>query len=225
MGIIAPLGILGMVISLRRFRDSFLLYWMIFIYLFSVLLFFCASRYRLPNVPFLVIFSAHFLLTFSLWLKQRNIKNTLGSLLVVLLLLAGAFLPFKSEIEAYDHWQQVSRLHYSLGGKLLFERQYYQEAVQKLEAVVAMAPDFEMPYFYLGKSYAVLGDYVKAEICLIKFICLCPGIDEGYLDMGILQFLKGEPGKARPYLEKALVLNPENEKVRKYLLELKLLNS
>lgn len=225
MGIIAPLGILGMVISLRRFRDSFLLYWMIFIYLFSVLLFFCASRYRLPNVPFLVIFSAHFLLTFSLWLKQRNIKNTLGSLLVVLLLLAGAFLPFKSEIEAYDHWQQVSRLHYSLGGKLLFERQYYQEAVQKLEAVVAMAPDFEMPYFYLGKSYAVLGEYARAETCLLKFISLCPGIDEGYLDLGIIQFLKGEPKKARPFLERALALNPENARVRKYLLELKQLNS
>lgn len=225
MGIIAPLGILGMAISLKRFRDAFLLYWMVFMYLLSVLMFFCASRYRLPNVPFLVIFSAQFLINGYFWFKQKDVKKSVCSLLLVLLLLAGAYLPFKREIEGYDQWQQVSRIHYSLGGKKLFERHLYKEAIQKLETAAAMAPDFEMPYFYLGKSYALLGDYASAEISFKKFISLSPGIDEGYLDMGILQFLKGKPRKARPYLEKALVLNPNNAKTRKYLVELKRITS
>jgi len=225
MGIIAPLGILGMAMSLKRFRDAFLLYWMVFMALFSVLLFFCASRYRLPNIPFLIIFAAQFLLNISLWLKQNDVKKTVGSLLFVLLLLVGTYLPFKAEIEAYDHWQQVSRIHYSLGGKKLFESQRYQEAIQKLEAVVAMAPYFEMPYSYLGKSYAALGDYAKAESCLKKFVWLSPGIDEGHLDLGILQFLKGDPVKAKPHLEQALALNPDNAKAKKYLEALRQLSS
>jgi len=221
LGIIAPLGVLGMGLCLKRFRETLLLYWTVFIYLVSVLIFFAASRYRLPAVPLLALFAAWFLVDTARCCTRKEFRKAAVRLLPLPLLLAGAYLPFQHEIARYDQWQRISRLQYSLGGKKLFEQGRYREAIRELESVVAQKPDFDMPYFYLGKAYVAVGDYARAELSLARFIALSPRSGAGYRDLGILQLLQGEPGKARPYLEKAFSLNPDNALTRKYLEEVR----
>jgi hypothetical protein len=58
-GIVASLGLLGMILSCRRFKDLFLLYGMVFVYLLAGMLFLVQSRYRTPAVPFLCLFAGH----------------------------------------------------------------------------------------------------------------------------------------------------------------------
>lgn len=216
MGMIAGLGILGMVFSVNRFRRAFLPYWMVFIYLCSVLVFFSASRYRLPAVPFLSIFAAQFLMSVSLFIRRKEVKKTALSLVLLLLILAGSYLPFRGEIKQYDLWQQATRIHY-VQGKLLYERHSHNAAVQELERAVSLAPDFAMLYMYLGKSYAILGEYQKAEMCFDRFISLSPQTGEGYLNLGFLNHLRGEEAKARTLLEKGLLMNPGNARAKKTL--------
>jgi len=61
----------------------------------------------------------------------------------------------------------------------------------------------------------------RAESYFRKVIELSPGIDQGYLNLGLLYELKGEPSKALPLLEKAFSLNPENPKTKEHLQRLR----
>jgi len=221
IGIICALGILGMGSSVGRFRRAFLIYWMVFIYLLSVLVFFAASRYRLPATPFLCLFASVFIIDLSLFIKRKQAAMVIGGLLLIPLLLAWTHLPLRQEIEQFERWQQASRIHYSLGGRILFNKGKYQEAIRELTIVLAADPNFAPAHNYLGKSYAILGDFTKAASYFKRVILLSPALDEGYLNMGLLLELKGESAKALPYLERALSLNPGNGKAKTHIQEMK----
>ncbi len=215
-GIIAALGLLGMMVPPGFDRKAFLLYWMVFIYLISVVVFFSASRYRLPAFSFLAIFAARFLYYFWELVKNKDIKKAAVALVLLCLSLAFSYLPFKDEIASFDRWQQISRVDYSLGGRMLFKAGKYEEAARKFEQVVASAPDFTPAVNYLGKSYAILGKHEQAAACFRRVIRLSPDVDEGYLNAGLLCELRGNKKEAARYFEKALVLNPKNAKAREH---------
>jgi tetratricopeptide (TPR) repeat protein len=195
---------------------------MVGVYLFSVLVFFVASRYRLPAVPFLAIFAAYALVSlFSRW-REKQYRKLLFYSGMACVLLAGTYFIFRSEVETLDRWQIATRIHYTLGGNQLMQKGLYQEAVQEFEKAIAWQPDFAPAYNRLGMSYALLNNYEQAEINFKKVIELSPGIDQGYLNLGLLYELKGEPVKAITLLEKAFSLNPENPKTKAHLQKLKL---
>ncbi|HEV8377093.1 MAG TPA: glycosyltransferase family 39 protein [Candidatus Polarisedimenticolia bacterium] len=64
-GLIAPLGLLGMALTWRRWRPLVWLYLVLFGYMATVLLFFNFSRFRVPIVPILCLFAASAVV--SLW--------------------------------------------------------------------------------------------------------------------------------------------------------------
>ena len=86
-----------------------------------------------------------------------------------------------------------------------------------MKITIAMAPDFVPAYNLLGKSYAVLNNFEQAEINFRRVISLAPELSEGYLNLGLLYRLKGDELKADSYLKKALSLNPNNEKIKRYI--------
>jgi tetratricopeptide (TPR) repeat protein len=57
-GVVAPLGVLGALLTRRRFRDLLPLHVLVFGYAGTVLLFFNFSRFRVPVVPILALFAA-----------------------------------------------------------------------------------------------------------------------------------------------------------------------
>jgi 4-amino-4-deoxy-L-arabinose transferase-like glycosyltransferase len=216
-GIISALGIVGLGLALKKFRQAFLLYAMILVYLFSALVFFVASRYRLPAAPFLAIFAAYTVISLYTRLRERHLRKFLVCVGLVAALFAGTHLFFRSEIETIDRWQRATRIHYSLGGNLLFKKGLYREAIPEFAKAIELEPDFAPAYNGLGMSYAVLNDFERAEKNFRRVIELSPGIDQGYLNLGLLYQLKGEPSKALPLLEKAFLLNPENPKTKEHL--------
>jgi 4-amino-4-deoxy-L-arabinose transferase-like glycosyltransferase len=217
VGMISALGLLGMGLALGGWRRTFPLYWMVFITLLSVLLFFAASRYRLPAVPFLCLFAAFGLVKWFHLIREKKIaKAALGLILLAGLLAVTAF-PFREEIRRFDRWQRASRIHYSLGGRALFQKGEYREAIGELEKVISVDPNFAPAYNIMGKSYAILGDLEGAKRCFERVIKLTPALDEGYLNMGLLLELRGEASQASAFLQKALELNPGNRKTRSHL--------
>jgi len=216
-GIISALGILGMGLSLKKSCQAFLLYSMVLIYLVSVVVFFVTSRYRLPAVPFLSIFAACTLTFLSNKLREKRIQTFLVYSGLFVSLFLGTHFLFRKDFETLDRWQRATRIHYSLGGNLLFKKGLYREAIQELEKAITLEPEFAPAYNRLGMSYAILSDYERAEKYFCKVIELSPGIDQGYLNLGLLYELKGEPSKALPLLEKAYSLNPENPKTKEHL--------
>jgi tetratricopeptide (TPR) repeat protein len=220
-GVLSILGMVGMTLARKRFRQAFLLYSMVGVYLLSVLIFFAASRYRVPAAPFLALFGAFALNTFfTLWKEKRRIL-LFGILAFSVLLWPLINLPFRNEVQALERWQMATRIHYSLGGNFHFQKRQYREAVEEYRKALVLAPDFAPAYNRLGMCHAILNEMEEAEKNFRKVVELAPDMDQGYLNLGMVHLLKGEPEKAVPLLEKALSLNPENARAREQLQNLR----
>jgi len=78
-GTVAPFGLLGLVISLRRRAALRTLYVLFFGYMATVMLFFNFARFRVPVVPILALFAAAGLI--ATWHFLRRLAGFLGALL------------------------------------------------------------------------------------------------------------------------------------------------
>jgi len=88
--LIGPLGVVGMALAVRKWKEYFILYSFIFIQMLTALIFIVLARYRLPVVPVLTIFAAY-----ALWYlgqmfraKQwRRLGLIAGAILVLYVLM------------------------------------------------------------------------------------------------------------------------------------------
>jgi len=215
--VIAVFGIIGMAAGARHVKKLFLVYWMILIYFASVLVFFAASRYRLPAVPYLSVFAALTLNNLYQQMRDRQWRKGAVHVVAIAILTAGTLFPFRDDIASFDRWQQATRIHFSLGGMRFFNQGDYRRAISEFQKSVAIDPNFAAAHNYLGKSYAILREYGQAEAAFKKVIELVPKVDEGYMNLGILYELRGEIPQAIVNLKKALALNPKNEKAKRHL--------
>ena len=69
-GMVAPLGLLGAILTRRRFRDLLPLHVLVLGYAGTVLLFFNFSRFRVPVVPILALFAAEGLIAAGRFLRR-----------------------------------------------------------------------------------------------------------------------------------------------------------
>ncbi len=68
--VIAPLGIVGMILALKKWRELFLLYSFVFIQVVTTLLFFALARYRFPVIPVFSMFAAY-----TLWHSVQTFQK------------------------------------------------------------------------------------------------------------------------------------------------------
>ena len=216
-GIIISLSVLGMLLSLKRFKKLFLVYGAIGVYLLSGLLFLVQSRYRIPAVPYLCLFAGSAICSLKQMLYAKKFKS-----FGVAAFLAGALFilshsAFKSEIIKQDLWQEGTKIHYQMGARPLFDAGRHKEAIFQLDRCLSILPDFRPALILRGKAYAILGQYKKAEPDFKRLISLSPSDPKGYRNIGFVYLLQGERDKARIYLTKTLALAPHDKKVKEGL--------
>ncbi|MBI5604260.1 MAG: tetratricopeptide repeat protein [Deltaproteobacteria bacterium] len=216
-GLIAALGVVGMFLSRKNLKQTYLPFLMIAVYLLTVVIFFNASRYRLPAVPFLCLFAAYTILSLYDRLKRKQGKPFFLIAVPTVLLFILSVFSLRDEVAALDRWQQATRFHYNLGGNVFFKKGEYQKAIEEYKRAVALAPNFAPAYNQMGKAYAMLNDLSSSKKSFLKVIQLSPAVDQGYMNLGLIHALKGEKEKAAFYLEKAVVLNPKNFKAKEHL--------
>jgi tetratricopeptide (TPR) repeat protein len=222
-GIVASLGLVGMILSFRKFKDLFLLYGMVFVYLLSGLLFLVQSRYRTPAVPYLCLFAGYGVYAVTEMLTARRFRHASMALVLVGIFFALTSLVYRDEIRSVDRWQQATKLHYQMGGVPLFRGGRYQEAISALNQCITIAPNFSPAYNLMGKSYAVLRKFDEAISSFQKVIELTPQLPEGYKNLGFVYALQGDKPKATMLLSKALSLNPNDDSLKEEILKLKII--
>jgi tetratricopeptide (TPR) repeat protein len=213
-GLISALGIIGLILSGKKLRVVFLPFFMVLVYLITVIIFFNASRYRLPAVPFLTLFAAYGVVMIMDRLKEKAYVQAFLLIGLILVLFVLTERPFKQETETLDRWQQATRVHYNLRGNVSFKDGKYKEAIEEYKKALALAPGFAPAHNQMGKAYALLNNLSASETSFLEVIKLSPMVDQGYLNLGLLYDLKGEKGKALFFLRKALELNPNNGKAK-----------
>ena len=216
-GIITSLGILGMLLSLKRFRELFLIYGAVGMYLFAGMLFLVQSRYRMPAVPYLCLFAGSAIYSLKEMLRAKKLKALGMSVLLSIALLVLAHFAFRGEIIKQDRWQEATKICYQMRARPLFNRGRYEKAVYHLDRCLSIVPDFIPGLNLRGKAYAILELYKKAETDFSRLISLSPVKSQGYSNLGFIYLLQGEKEKARICLTKALDLAPRNKKVKEAL--------
>ena len=130
-GLIAPLGLLGLGLSLRiRGDPTALLRIYVLGYTASVLLFFPAARYRMPLVPVLIVFAALAAWRLTSSLRRRSWPEAaarLGGPLAVLLVLCNLTSAAPTDEDA--------QLHFDLGEVYLRKGEYALSEAHSLRAL------------------------------------------------------------------------------------------
>jgi serine/threonine protein kinase len=96
------------------------------------------------------------------------------------------------------------------------------QAIKAYQKVVQLHSDFPDAYFNLGYLYATKKDYATAEKMFGQAVKKNPPyLDEALFNLGLVQAKQGKREESIKSLERALQINPQNQRAQKFLEKLK----
>lgn len=213
-GLIAPLALVGIVLSHREKKDVLILELFLFVYMLSVILFFVTARYRVPVIPVLVLFSAYALDRLAHMMKQRGIVE-FGKYLLIFLVLV---IPINVQIPGYSS-ANPGQAHYSLGvlyskkGDKVKAKEQFHKALLYNPALAEAAVNLGSIYGDEGKHKLALEYYGKA---------LQTGADSAFVlyNIGIEYHNQGVLDQAQRNYELSLSITEDDPKVHYLLAEI-----
>lgn len=155
MGFVAPLGLLGILLSIPRWRELFALHGVAVVYLAGSLLFFVLARYRLPGVLMLIPFAGFALVRIADEARARDGIWLVGwgSALAVLVYLV--HLPLETS-EGRMHMA-----YYNLANKYR-ELERFDEAIEAYRKSLALVPGAVSTHNNLALAYELGGHTAEA---------------------------------------------------------------
>ena len=200
-GILAPLAIMGILLTVKQWRQLWLLYAMILSLATSVAVFYVFGRYRFPLVPFLALFAGAGVVRAVELYKEKNFQPL--TIAALLLLCTGIVL----------NWPIIAISGPGPGGYNNLANAYSKEgkidqAIETAKMAVQLRPDYGIAHFNLGNLYASQGRFDLAQNHLEETLRLYPNYAEAHSNFGQLLAQQGElKGSIREF-RKAIDLNP-----------------
>lgn len=192
-GIIAPLGLVGMLMSLRRKRELFLLYAYIVTQILMLVAFFPCSRYRVPMTPILLMFGAA--ATFEIIDLAR--RKQFGEV-VPLLFAVGAFGVMSTlcppRFEGTP--SQIEAENYRLIANCYYEDNQIEAGIQAARKGVELEPKDPDLHRWLLEACILHKDYAGAEKEALTVIKLVPSYTPVYQKLLQLYEATGQLDKA-----------------------------
>ena len=200
----------------RQFEISVLILLFIFIYFISFLPFFISERFRVPIIPFLLMFGAY-----GLFRIGRLVVVSRDFLAVVFwtIICAGLYMTARVPVASYE--PDLSRWHFLRGGA-------YQRAgqsgfaIEQYRQTIRLSPDFAKAHSALARELAEQEKYDEAINYYSKALRLKPDYPEVYENMGIIFFKQKDFKKAVYNWDKALQLRADWPKLLNNLAWVKL---
>ncbi|MFH0931430.1 MAG: tetratricopeptide repeat protein [Candidatus Zixiibacteriota bacterium] len=200
-GILLPLAWLGIFLAFREWKRLSLILGFLFTYMFSVILFFVNTRFRMPVIPFLLIFSA-----FAIFKIIENEKIKTKLLLIffsVILIILGNIDLTRQMDPVYE-----AQFHYILGNAYLKEKSF-QKAEDEFNQAIQISEEQARAFTGLGVIRYIQGKYIQAESLLNKALRVDSTEVYAYRYLGDIYAKKKEFSKALQEYQMALALNPE----------------
>ncbi len=244
-GLVGPLSVLGLIIGLKELRKYLLLHLFILSYSASVIIFFVCARYRMPIIPFLIMFSSFFIW----WLIQQAKNREKSKIAISLAGVAILMVTLNTRLENVVGTQRYTD-HYVLGisyqnlGKLdLAIREYktsleynprygpprnnlaniYSQlgktdlAIEEYKRAILSDPSYEKSYYNLAIAYHKKGNLEQAIEYFLKAINANERYELARINLGKAYKQKGLVEKAREEWRRVLELNPHNKEAMRLL--------
>jgi tetratricopeptide (TPR) repeat protein len=199
-GLLAPLAVLGMVANLRHWRSWGLAYGGVLAFLVSGLLFTVCARYRLPAVPFLILFAAD---TFRLFAGALRSPRQRAARLGLGLAVATAWVHTGVDAAAVDHL----RPHW-LQGSMHLRRGEVDDGVADLRAAAEDHPEDADVRNSLAVALERLDRRSEAEAVYREALRLAPDHAKAWLNLGDLQRRQRRLVEAGEAVRQALAVDP-----------------
>ncbi|NQU74159.1 MAG: tetratricopeptide repeat protein [Candidatus Omnitrophica bacterium] len=208
--VIFPLFILGVILSfkLRHQAGILLLYLLISSHTLSVMLYFVNGRYRLPIVPFLMIFSAYSVV----WIFSKIKNRDFVKVALILPILVAAIL-FENMHLIYTGPEAF----YNNLGVVYKRKGMYKKAEKEYREAIRLKPDYVTPHFNLGILYWETGELQKATEEFKKAVRLNPEFYKARNKLAKVYMASGQNDRAVYHLEKSLQANPNQPDIRDLL--------
>jgi len=143
-GAIAPFALVGLALTLGRWRELFALHAVIAVYFGTALIFAVLSRYRIPTVPVLFLFAAYAVTRAVAWARERRFAPLAAAVAACAALFAFVHVDMGEE--------NLYMAHYNAGNKYLaLER--WDEAITSFRKSLALNPTFTPTYNNLALAY------------------------------------------------------------------------
>lgn len=208
-GLILTLAVLGIITSAAK-KNTRIISLFIISYGFSIVLFFVTARYRMPIVPFLLIFSSYTIFWFIQKVKERNLKKTVFALVAVIVVFA------LCSTDLYGtHVLNKSLIHVSFGNRY-FEKGNFDKAIEEYKESLIHNPNNVDALCALGNTYMMVGRQNEAVDLYRKSLGIRTSID-ALCKLGIIHSLQGRADSARFYLTTAIVEDSTNPEAFYYL--------
>jgi tetratricopeptide (TPR) repeat protein len=216
-GVVAPLCLLGLLLAAPRWRKLLPLYLFIAGYIFSTVLYFVNSRYRLPLVPFLMIFAAYSLL----WGIERVRRGQWKGLALALAALTGLVLWVNPQLAGEPRFILNLGAGHNHLGTYFSQQGDLDRAKEEFAQALRLEPQRPEAHYNLANIFFRLGELDKAELGYREAIRRNPAYESAHLALGLIHERRGEaaaaegkyreviqnlPFSPRPYLNLARLL-------------------
>ena len=201
-GLVAPLALWGMLLSLRRIGPTWPLLFVLS-YCLGVVAFFVAARYRVPVLPVLLVFAAYGLWALWDWLRAGRWRS-LGLGLAVCLAFAFAA---NSHLAPMD-MEGDAAIHYNLGNAYA-EAGDKERALAAFERAVAEDPEYWQAWLNLGGVKAALGDLIGGGEIFARVAQKAPRQVEPWMNLAHVRIMQRDLEGAFSCYESALAANPK----------------
>jgi tetratricopeptide (TPR) repeat protein len=204
---VGPLGLVGMVLSIvgtrkaAETRKSALLpILFVFSYMLTVVMFFVTARFRLPVIPFLIIFSSFALV----WLWEKLFRKELRNVGLFFLLLFPFLILTNSNVYHLSPGD-FSQAYFSLGnvdlkaGKL-------DQALQEYDVALKRNPNLPRAHLNKGIVFLRKNEYDQAEEEFHRELEINPNDDKAYNNLSAVYRLRGLYDQAIEAARKAVEL-------------------
>jgi tetratricopeptide (TPR) repeat protein len=192
---------LGILLALKEWKRLCLVLGFVLTYMLSVILFFVNTRFRIPVIPFLLIFSAFAILKIF---EQKEVKKKITLIFVSILFIILGNIDLTSQMApVYE-----AQFHYILGNAYLKENSF-QKAEEEFTKSIQISEEQPRGFTGLGVIRYMQGDYPEAESLLKKALQVDSTEVFAYRYLGDIYARRGEYLKALQEYQIALNLNPE----------------
>ncbi len=197
-----PLGLLGIFLSLMRGPRTSLILLFIFSYMFSVVMFFVNSRFRLPVLPFLIILAGFAAVELYRMISATEVKRIMASgiLLVIFAILVNS--------NFYDMGKGSYAQSYFGLGNIYLKKGDFQNALLQYQTALEREPNLPRAHLNRGVIFFKLGDYTEAEKEFLEEIKANPQDEKAYNNLSVLYRLQGKSSQAIQFAQKALQSRP-----------------